>query len=81
MAIAEYANIPSLAACYNKIDYVTPPANNKERGVVYNKKSKMCWSIRAIPNMLPEKLKVSWARDKVKTKPYHNDDSFLVLKK
>jgi hypothetical protein len=81
LAIQEFKNIPSLAECYNKIDYVTPPLNNKEKGVVYNKQSKMCWTIGEIPNMPSDKLTVSWARDKKITKPYHNDNAILVIKK
>lgn len=82
LTIKKYTNIPSLNECYNKIDYVNAKDNTlKEKGVVYDTKNKTCWTIKEIPNMDQAKLTVSWAYNKQNQKPYHNDNTILVIKK
>lgn len=83
LTVKTIPNIQSLAECYNKIDYVDSTTNavTGEKGVVYDQTSKMCYTIKDIPNMRPENLTVSWAFNKQRQKPYVNNSAFLVMKK
>jgi hypothetical protein len=70
------ASIPNVNICYAHLS-----TDKEAAGIVYNRTTQNCYIINAIPGMSPEKLSVTWAYQKSATKPYHNADSVLILKK